>query len=222
MTRSFVFSVLVVLFGYAAASALACNTASITGHAKCDTTGVTITWTALLGSSKDTPHWSAGILPGASQTGKGTGAYAVHTTTWKPAGFVGDVSESEYATNGEATGNAVYATVHLDGSCQKPPPPPPPVFRNPRARFDGPCGDPFYRAVFNNRHSNVSERFSFRYFSYATMSYQHIRARVRAGGRHTTRYVHVLGGSRLAVYAAHKGLIAHKQAAAPGNYGACA
>lgn len=205
-----------------ATAALACSTASLVGVPKCDkTTGVTtITWTALLGAPTDVPHWSAGILPGASLVGKGKGVFAVSTTTTEPSGFSGDVSESVYATNGQTTGNKLYATVHLDGGCMNHLPPPPHVLK-PSARFNGPCGDPFYRAVFDNRRSNVSERFSFRYFSFNSMTYQHIRLTVKAHSKRVTRYVHVLGGSRLAVYAGHKGLIAHKRAAAPGNYRPC-
>ena len=44
-----------------------------------------------------------------------------------------------------------------------PPPPPPPVRINPRAHFWGPCGDPFYRAVLDNRRSDRAVTFRITY-----------------------------------------------------------
>lgn len=48
-------------------------------------------------------------------------------------------------------------------SFRQPPPPPPPVTINPSARFWGPCGDPFYRAVLNNRRSDRAVKFAINY-----------------------------------------------------------
>lgn len=90
---------------------------------------------------------------------------------------------------------------------------------SPRARFIGPCGDPFYKAAFNNRHSTVPVTFRFIYTAYNGGKTVIVRT-VAAGVRVTTANVHVLGGSKMTLRAA--GHLLHTKNAAPaGNYGTC-
>ncbi len=219
-----------------AAVANACNTNSMSGSTVCDpTTGTfTVTWTAMLGSASDVPHWSAGIAVGARLNGLGTGGgVPFQTTSTYPDSDAGTVvSESEYATAGDATGNLAYASVTLPASCKTVPTckqlgtcPKPCTVKNgcvahyaPRASFIGPYGDPFYKARFDNRKSNRSVQFTFRYFSFVTNRYVTIRHTVRAHHEFTTKGVHVLGFSFMTIRG-HGKLLAAKHAAAPGNYG---
>ena len=111
-----------------------------------------------------------------------------------------------------ATATAVKAT-----GCK---PPPPPVFIRPSATFQGPCGDPLYRAHLNNTRSNRAVTFVVHYVAYSDGRAHTIRVTVAAGHRRTTRYFHVLGRTRMTITAAGHTLRAQRSAA-PGNYGAC-
>jgi hypothetical protein len=92
--------------------------------------------------------------------------------------------------------------------------------REPRAWFKGPCGDPYYRAVFDNTRSGVPVLFRWHYRSYVMDTWV---TRVRTVPAHAlvkTSWRQVVGWSQMTIRAGGQ-LLAHKDAAAPGNYRAC-
>ncbi|MEP7060572.1 MAG: ice-binding family protein [Actinomycetota bacterium] len=90
----------------------------------------------------------------------------------------------------------------------------------PAGHFLGPCGEPFYAAVFDNRHSTVSMRFTFKFVKFSTHRVAHIARTVDGGARHTTAYHHVLGGSIMTISAG--GNVVKRIRSAPGgNYPPC-
>lgn len=112
---------------------------------------------------------------------------------------------------GSGTINLVF-----DGTCV-------PTVHHTRGNFsaglDGPCGDPFYRAVLRN---GTSSPRVFRFFYTAFGGGKTIVTRtVRAGTTYKTQYKHVLGGTRLLIKSGGKVLIS-KTAAPAGSYGRCA
>lgn len=91
---------------------------------------------------------------------------------------------------------------------------------HPRAWLDGPCGDPMYRAVFDNRRSDVAVRFTFRYKAWATHDFVTVSRTVSPHALVKTGYRHVLGSSRMWVRALGDTLI-RERSAPGGNYAAC-
>jgi len=92
--------------------------------------------------------------------------------------------------------------------------------RDPRAWFNGPCGDPYYRAVFDNTRSNVPILFRWHYRSEVMDTWV---TRVRTVPAHAlvkTSWRQVVGRSNMTIHAGGQ-LLAQKDAAAPGNYRTC-
>lgn len=121
----------------------------------------------------------------------------------------------------ESTGPSAVLT-RVGGPCS---PPPPKVVYAPQARFNGPCGDPMYRAVFDNRKSSREATFVFRYVSFATGRVVTVTRYVAAHTRVRSSYVHVLGRTVMYVRehnGKHTALLAKQRSAPPGNYRACA
>lgn len=102
-------------------------------------------------------------------------------------------------------------------TCRTPPPPPDRV--NPRAHFWGPCGDPFYRAVFDNRRSERSVRFHLNYQPFGDPR-RTIVKRVRAGHLFKTGLFDVAGSTRMTIRAGGK-LLASKMSAPNHVYKPC-
>lgn len=100
----------------------------------------------------------------------------------------------------------------------------------PRGGFNGPCGDPFYRAWFSTYKSNAPVRFSFNFHAYPSGALQHVtRLILNKNVFVRTPYYHVLGSSWMSVTVHYAGMargtwkqIAARKAAPPGNYGPCA
>jgi hypothetical protein len=93
------------------------------------------------------------------------------------------------------------------------------IVRRPKVGIIGPCGDPFYAAVFDNLHSNRAVYFRWAYTSYATGRTVIVGRWVRAHRLVTTQFRHVLGYSTQYVWARRAFL--KVRTAAPGNYGVC-
>jgi Ice-binding-like len=90
----------------------------------------------------------------------------------------------------------------------------------PSGHFLGPCGEPFYAAVFDNRRSATAFRFTFKFVRFSTRRVVHISHRVAAGGKYITSYHHVLGESIMKITAG--GEVLKKIRSAPaGNYPPC-
>jgi hypothetical protein len=109
--------------------------------------------------------------------------------------------------------------------CRRPPPPqpppdPPPPRKATSAKLIGPCGDPMYKAVFNNKRSTVAVTFRWRYHSFDTGSFVTLRKRVAAGERYVTGYKHVSGRTPTTIRA-HGELLLSKLTAPGGNYRPC-
>ena len=98
-------------------------------------------------------------------------------------------------------------------------PPPPPKVRATTARLIGPCGDPMYAAVFNNRKSDVASTFRWRYHQFG-VGYVTLERKVRAGVRFRTGYKHVTG-STLTTIKAHGETLVRTTTAPGGNYAPC-
>lgn len=118
------------------------------------------------------------------------------------------------AANGRVKASAT-ATIH----CATPPPPPPDVEAT-SARLIGPCGDPMYAAVFNNRRGTTAVWFRWRYHSFNTGQYQWLVRKVRAGQVYRTGYRHVTGSTMTSVRA-HGDVLLSERTAPPGNYRPC-
>jgi len=102
-----------------------------------------------------------------------------------------------------------------------PTPPPTVNVRKPKASFEGPCGDPFYRANFNNGHSTAEVTFIFRYTSFFDHATHQLVRHVLAGRVVHTQYVHVLGSTRMEILRGNGHVLVRHRAAKPGDYGAC-
>lgn len=108
-------------------------------------------------------------------------------------------------------------TVYAAEDCT---PPPPPVRLRPRADLVGPCGDPMYRARFDNTASTGKVRFRFSYLPYGLKTRVVVIRTLGAGSAIQTGYKHVQGGSLMVVKALGRVLV--RQRSAPGgSYGAC-
>ena len=92
--------------------------------------------------------------------------------------------------------------------------------KQPRAAFEGPCGDPFYRVreVNPTKHS-VTFRFS--YTSFKTGKHAVVVRRVPAGRVAHTPYVHVLGSTEIMVKDGRGQILDAGLASAPGDYKVC-
>ena len=96
--------------------------------------------------------------------------------------------------------------------------------KHPKAKFLGPCGEPFYAARFNNHFSTVYVRFHWTFTSFLTGQPTTISRVVPAGQRFTTRFHHVLGSTLMKITrgrVGHRRLLAQIRSAPPGNYGPC-
>jgi hypothetical protein len=100
--------------------------------------------------------------------------------------------------------------------CRKPPPPP---VRATSARLIGPCGDPMYAAVFNNRRGTVPVTFRWRYHQFG-VGYTVLQRTIGAGKVFRTGYKHVTGSTATTVRA-HGELLLRETTAPGGNYPAC-
>jgi hypothetical protein len=128
------------------------------------------------------------------------------------------VTASTVVTGG---GGRVKAEDTVTVLCELPPDPPPdPPRVRPRAKLVGPCGDPMYRAVFNNKRSTVPVTFRWRYHSFDLGGFVTLRKRVPAGGRFVTGYKHVTGLTPTTLRA-HGELLLSRLTAPGGNYRPC-
>lgn len=132
-------------------------------------------------------------------------------------------SDSASATfvYGNGPDQTARATVQLSGHCKPPVKLPPPVVKAPHARLVGPCGDPYYGAVFNNTHSNRAVTFVWSYVNFYTGHRTSVRVKVGAGQKHLVPFRHVLGNTRQSIRTASGEVLVRGIAAPPGNYGAC-
>lgn len=103
----------------------------------------------------------------------------------------------------------------------KPKPSPNVNVRKPKASLEGPCGDPFYRANFNNGHSTAGVTFIFRYTSFFDHDTHEIVRHVKAGRVVHSPYIHVLGGTMMTVHSGNGKLLAKHRSVPAGDYGAC-
>ena len=129
-----------------------------------------------------------------------------------PATAHGTVTLNIYT--GDTLEFTASATLSTGQSCE------PARARDPRARFNGPCGDPFYRAVFDNRRSSVPVTFRWHFKSYKLDAWV---TRVRTVPAHTlvkTAWRQVVGRSHMTIRGGGQ-LLAQKDSAAPGNYRPC-
>lgn len=101
-----------------------------------------------------------------------------------------------------------------------PKPTPRPKVKTPRATFQGPCGDPFYRARFVNP-TGHTVTFRFSYTSFKTGHHAVIVRHVRAGKTAHTAYVHVLGSTEIMIRDGQGTILDAGLAAAPGDYKVC-
>lgn len=92
--------------------------------------------------------------------------------------------------------------------------------KGPRAVFVGPCGDPFYRVTLINPTKHAI-RFYFQYTAFGSNSIHSLHRTVGAGKSARTGYVHVLGGTLMAVVRGNGTAVAVDTAAPAGNYRAC-
>lgn len=126
------------------------------------------------------------------------GGYATGSASLRIS--VGDKDENTYTTSWQAT-----------SPCPK---------DTPKARLVGPCGDPMYKAVFDNRNGTRSHVFVWRWKSYSTGQWVNTQKTVAAGVKYATGYKHVLGNSRTSIKADGVALLATTMAA-PGTYTPC-
>lgn len=81
----------------------------------------------------------------------------------------------------------------------------------PSARFEGPCGDPFYRAVLNNRRSERPVTFRVSYQPFGEPRETLVR-RVGAHKRLVTHWFDVAGLTRMTIHADGRLLVAQRSA----------
>lgn len=156
------------------------------------------------------PQWNLTAMQSITVTGGGTFEYEEEFHFQGPSGQSEMVVPlpsfrliSVHAmTVVRAAGGRVKAEGHAEIHCSNPPPPPPPppVVVNPSARFWGPCGDPFYRAVLNNRRSDraVTFRVSYKPFGEPRRT---ISRRVPAHRLVWTGLFDVAGSTRMTIHA---------------------
>jgi hypothetical protein len=106
------------------------------------------------------------------------------------------------------------ATVTCPGT-----PPPPPDRVRPSASFWGPCGDPYYRAVLDNRRSTVRVKFVVRASTFRHPHWRH-EVWVRAGERKRTGLFDAAGGTRMTIRGGGE-LLASRRAAPNRMYKPC-
>lgn len=94
--------------------------------------------------------------------------------------------------------------------------PPPPPHIEPVAKLDGPHGDPWYRAIFNNKKSDRAVTFRWRYFDF-TEGWTVLKRKVKAGHRAVTGFKHLKGNTFTRI-SAHHTLLLREQVAPPGTY----
>ena len=95
------------------------------------------------------------------------------------------------------------------------------AFNDPSARFQGPCGDPLYRAILDNRLSGVPSTFRIHFLSFGKDAWV---TQVRTVAAHTlfkTTWKHVVGSSVMTIRGPSGRILAQKTSAAPGFYGSC-
>jgi hypothetical protein len=148
-----------------------------------------------------------------------------HTLTLDAQGNASSVLRARRTGNGRVTASTVVVSasgrVKAEASktirCTPPPPPPPEEATS--ARLIGPCGDPMYAAVFNNRDGRRAVTFRWRYHAFGS-GYTTLVKRVRAGRVFRTRYKHVTG-STVTTIRAHGDRLVRERTAPPGNYRPC-
>ena len=89
------------------------------------------------------------------------------------------------------------------------------------ARFLGPCGEPFYAALFNNRRSTAPERFTFAFVSFFTHRITRVSRTVAAGREFRTQHYHVLGSSIMTITGRNGHILRRIRSVPPGNYPPC-
>lgn len=97
------------------------------------------------------------------------------------------------------------------------------VYRTPKqpsASFQGPCGDPYYRAHLVNK-TKHTVTFIFSYTSFKTGHAAKIVTHVKAGKTKNTSYVHVLGSHEIMIKDGKGTILDAGLAAAPGDYKVC-
>ena len=149
-------------------------------------------------------------IDSAGLSGDGTLSYQVALQ-----GYSGTITVSAQARypGGEPEGQPVTSTKPYD--CPKPPPPP--RYR-PKAWLNGPCGDPMYRAVLDNRRSDRAVTFAWVRRSHGV--WRVTRRTVQAGKLVRTKYRHVDGLTTTRVRARGKVLVSLVSAPG-GTYRAC-
>jgi Ice-binding-like len=101
------------------------------------------------------------------------------------------------------------------------PPGPRPLGIHPSGRFIGPCGEPFYAALFNNRKSTTSVRFTFAWVSFFTHRIARFTHVVAAGREFKTPNFHVLGSTIMTITGEHGHILRRIRSAPPGDYPPC-
>lgn len=86
----------------------------------------------------------------------------------------------------------------------------------PRARILGPCGDPMYAFVLNNRRSDRPVTFRVQFFG--RHGWTTIKRTVGSGERVKTQYRWVKGHTRMTIQRGNGDLLARERSAAPGFY----
>jgi hypothetical protein len=150
-----------------------------------------------------------------------------HTLTLDAQGNASSVLRARRTGNGRVTATTVVVSasgrVKAEASktirCTPPPPPPPPPEEATSARLIGPCGDPMYAAVFNNRHGTRAVTFRWRYHAFGS-GYTTLVKRVGAGRVFRTGYKHVTG-STVTTIRVHGDTLVRKRTAPAGNYRPC-
>jgi uncharacterized repeat protein (TIGR01451 family) len=91
--------------------------------------------------------------------------------------------------------------------------------RPPKANFIGPCGEPYYAALFTNN-TSAAVTFTWSFVSYYSHDIIRITRTVAAGEEFQTSFHHVLASTRMRITAGGK-ILASIRSAPSGNYGPC-
>jgi hypothetical protein len=137
-----------------------------------------------------------------------------HTLTLDAQGNASSVLRGRRTGNGRVTATTVVVSASI--RCTPPPPPPEEATS---ARLVGPCGDPMYAAVFNNRHGTRAVTFRWRYHAFGS-GYTTLVKRVGAGRVFRIGYKHVIG-STVTTIRAHGDTLVRERTAPGGNYRPC-